>query len=150
MAVQVSRISRAGRGTNWAAGRGYRRGAAPVGQSGYTRWGKGPALAGSHRREWAARVRPALVRALLLLGAVPLLILALSLLAQAAATSPAPPPVEWVVQPGDTLWEIAMTYTGRGQDVRATVWEIQEYNQLARGHIVPGQVIRIPAHLVGR
>ena len=43
------------------------------------------------------------------------------------------------VQPGDTLWSIAIDrYAG---DPREGVWELRERNRLASTTIVPGQVL---------
>jgi len=77
---------------------------------------------------------------------VPLLAVALSWLYRVAATTEPAAAVEWVVRPGDTLWSIAEAHTLPGEDVRAALWEIRQFNGLEGSHIVPGQVIRIPAH----
>jgi LysM repeat protein len=45
---------------------------------------------------------------------------------------------------GDTLWGIASTHTPAGDDVRKTVFRIQDHNGLANSVIVPGQVLEIP------
>jgi len=49
-----------------------------------------------------------------------------------------------VVVVGDTLWQIAETYTPAGEDVRTTIFGIREANGLENSVIVPGQVLRIP------
>jgi LysM repeat protein len=49
-----------------------------------------------------------------------------------------------VVQSGDTLWSIADTVAGPGDDVRAVVDEIQRVNGLRTADLVPGQVLRLP------
>lgn len=77
---------------------------------------------------------------------VPLLAVALSWLYRVAATTEPAAAVEWVVQPGDTLWSIAEAHALPGEDIRAALWEIRQLNGLESSHIVPGQVIRIPAH----
>lgn len=46
------------------------------------------------------------------------------------------------VQPGDTLWSIAARfYSG---DPRATVWRIEQTNQLRGADIRPGESLRLP------
>ena len=49
-----------------------------------------------------------------------------------------------VVSAGETLWGIAVAHTATGDDVRRTVFEIQNANGLEGSVIVPGQVLRIP------
>lgn len=49
-----------------------------------------------------------------------------------------------LVTTGDTLWEIAAAHTLPGDDVRRTVYEIQQLNDLSGSVIVPGQVLHIP------
>jgi hypothetical protein len=49
-----------------------------------------------------------------------------------------------VVEPGDSLWSIASSVAGGGDDVRAVVYEIQQLNQLDDAAVVPGQVLRLP------
>src|SRR3954454_2218852 len=49
-----------------------------------------------------------------------------------------------VVQSGDTLWSIADTVAGPGDDVRAVVDEIQRVNGLRTADLVPGQVLQLP------
>jgi nucleoid-associated protein YgaU len=46
------------------------------------------------------------------------------------------------VQPGDTLWSIALAHVGG--DPREAVWRIQELNDLEGATIVPGQRLRVP------
>jgi nucleoid-associated protein YgaU len=48
-----------------------------------------------------------------------------------------------VVQPGDTLWSIAVPVS-RGADVRAVVDEIRQLNGLRGADLVPGQVLQLP------
>jgi hypothetical protein len=48
-----------------------------------------------------------------------------------------------VVQPGDTLWSIAISLNGDG-DVRAVVDEIMELNGLNSAALVPGQTLLLP------
>lgn len=51
--------------------------------------------------------------------------------------------VEYVVQPGDSLWSIAVG-VGDGRDPRVVVDAIERSNGLSGPSIVPGQVLRIP------
>ena len=57
-------------------------------------------------------------------------------------TGAGPPPRYHTVQPGETLWSIAVE-SGAG-DPRAGVWELQRRNGLAGATIVPGQRIVLP------
>jgi nucleoid-associated protein YgaU len=48
----------------------------------------------------------------------------------------------YVVQPGDTLWEIASThYAG---DPREAVWRVREANDLGTATLHPGQRLTLP------
>jgi nucleoid-associated protein YgaU len=49
-----------------------------------------------------------------------------------------------VVQSGDTLWSIARSVAGPGDDVRAVVDGIQRSNGLRTADVVPGQVLQLP------
>ena len=51
---------------------------------------------------------------------------------------------EHLVVTGDTLWDIAAAYTPAGEDVRTTIFNIREANDLDTSVIIPGQVLRIP------
>jgi len=53
--------------------------------------------------------------------------------------------VSYRVQPGDTVWEIAVEHVGNGGDVRETVGTILRLNDLESSLIMPGQVLEIPA-----
>ena len=48
-----------------------------------------------------------------------------------------------VVEPGDTLWSIAVSVAG-GEDVRVVIDRIQELNGLEGADLVPGQVLQLP------
>lgn len=55
------------------------------------------------------------------------------------------PVKEIVVQPGDSLWELAVTYKSDPKmDVRDMVYAIQKLNKLESAIIYPGQSIQIP------
>jgi LysM repeat protein len=49
-----------------------------------------------------------------------------------------------VVQPGDTLWEIAAAATPAGEDVRDTLGQIKGFNDLTSSLIQPGQELLVP------
>lgn len=51
--------------------------------------------------------------------------------------------VSVTVYPGDTLWTIAAEHRGR-TEIRRFIEEIRRVNNLAEGHIYPGQVLTIP------
>ena len=64
--------------------------------------------------------------------------------AVAETATPAPPPAEevYVVQPGDTLWDIAdRTYAG---DPRDLLGEIRELNDLEGSTLRAGQTLLLP------
>lgn len=50
---------------------------------------------------------------------------------------------EYTVQPGDTLWSISSS-CNLPQDIRKTVYEIRDKNQLETVIIQPGQTLLIP------
>jgi nucleoid-associated protein YgaU len=75
-----------------------------------------------------------------------LLLLALAGLLALAAPRPssgAGGEERYVVQPGDTLWELAAERFGG--DPRKGIWEIRERNDLAGALLVPGSVLYLPA-----
>lgn len=79
------------------------------------------------------------VARLLLVAVVALLLWALF----AGETGAGGPERQYRVQPGDTLWSIAVeTFPG---DPREGVWELKERNDLSSSTIVPGQVLVLPA-----
>ncbi|WP_158550739.1 LysM peptidoglycan-binding domain-containing protein [Geodermatophilus sp. TF02-6] len=49
-----------------------------------------------------------------------------------------------VVQPGDTVWSIAVEVAGGDEDVRAVVDAIEEVNHLDGALVVPGEVLELP------
>lgn len=74
------------------------------------------------------------------------LAIAASLLVMTSVRADVPQPVaEYVVQPGDTLWEIASGIAGPGADVRETVASLQSLNDMAGSMLHPGQVLLLPA-----
>lgn len=48
------------------------------------------------------------------------------------------------VQPGDTLWDIALRIGSPTQDIRRLVFEITQLNGLTDAQLKPGQVLRLP------
>jgi LysM repeat protein len=46
------------------------------------------------------------------------------------------------VEPGDTLWSIAVRHYGG--DPREAVWRLERENGLTGSTLVPGQVVRVP------
>ncbi|KXG76873.1 LysM peptidoglycan-binding domain-containing protein [Thermotalea metallivorans] len=53
---------------------------------------------------------------------------------------------EICIKPGDTLWALAKKYTPNHKDVRETIYEITQINNLKTSDIFPNQVIKIPIH----
>ena len=75
-------------------------------------------------------------------GVVLFLLIAGFALGAARPTSGAAPETRYVVQAGDTLWDIASSrYEG---DPREGVWRITERNGLADSLLHPGEVIVLP------
>ena len=54
-----------------------------------------------------------------------------------------------IVQTGDTLWTIADRVTPPGEDVRNSIEQIKELNDLTASLIVPGQQLLVPSHDAG-
>ncbi|MEE9205613.1 MAG: LysM peptidoglycan-binding domain-containing protein [Acidimicrobiia bacterium] len=52
--------------------------------------------------------------------------------------------IQHVVVVGDTLWDIAATYTAPTDDVRDTIFDIKAANNLESSVIVTGQTLVIP------
>lgn len=48
------------------------------------------------------------------------------------------------VQPGDTLWGIAVAHSSKGDDVQEIVDRIADANHLRGGNLQPGQHLLIP------
>ena len=78
---------------------------------------------------------------LLVLGAV-LLAVTAAALGAARPSSGAAPEARYVVQPGDTLWEIADERVGG--DPREAVWRLERRNGLGGAALQPGTVLYIP------
>ena len=82
------------------------------------------------------------VRLSLLLAALAVVFLMIG--GSAEADVPTPPPTEYVVRPGDTLWAIASSVAAPGQDVRPLVADIARLSGVDADSLQPGQVILIP------
>ncbi len=79
---------------------------------------------------------------LAVIGVALFLLIAGLALGAARPTSGAAPETRYVVQAGDTLWDIASSrYEG---DPREGVWRITERNGLADSLLHPGEVIVLP------
>lgn len=88
-----------------------------------------------------SQVRLLVARLLVLAVAVTAVFL---LLTSADADQPAPATAAHVVEPGETLWELASTVADDGSDLRGIVRDIQEINQLDGATIHPGQRLQLP------
>lgn len=66
---------------------------------------------------------------------------------QAVAATPAVPAetVRIVVEPGDTLWELALGLVEPGEDIRDVVLEIQELNGMGSAALSVGDELLLPA-----
>lgn len=82
------------------------------------------------------------VRLVLLLAAVCAVFLMIG--GPAEADIPTPEPIEYVVEPGDTLWEIASAVASPEQDVRRLVQDISVLSGIDAASIFPGQILLIP------
>ena len=71
---------------------------------------------------------------------------AVFLLIGGAADAEGSPPrtVEYVVNPGDTLWAIAADHVPPGEDIRRLIADIRETSGIQSSVIYPGQVLLIP------
>ena len=54
--------------------------------------------------------------------------------------------VEYQIQAGDTLWEIAEEYNKSNKDIREYIYELKKINALNSGLINPGQTIKVPIY----
>lgn len=99
------------------------------------------------RARVARQRRAAVARRRLALGMTALLVVIVGLLATgpaevAPASEPSAPPAV-VVQPGDTLWQLAERYGPEDVDPRAYVAALADINDL-HGALVAGTRIRLP------
>ena len=73
-------------------------------------------------------------------------VLTVFLLIGGAAGADGPPPatVEYVVSPGDTLWQVAASHAGPDVDIRNLIADIKHVSGIESSTIYPGQILRIP------
>ena len=51
--------------------------------------------------------------------------------------------IEYRVQAGDTLWDIAKEYAPKGTDLREYIYNIKKHNGLKNSNICPGMILEI-------
>lgn len=51
--------------------------------------------------------------------------------------------IDYTIAPGQTLWSIAKEYTPNSKDIRQTIYEIKQLNNMTDSTIYPGQTIQI-------
>lgn len=51
--------------------------------------------------------------------------------------------IDYTICKGDTLWTIAGEYTPKNKDIRQTIYEIKQLNNMTDSTIYPGQTIKI-------
>ncbi len=51
--------------------------------------------------------------------------------------------ISYTIAPGQTLWSIAREYTPNSKDIRETIYEIKQLNNMTDSTIYPGQTIQI-------
>ncbi|CAN5698824.1 hypothetical protein BH24ACT21_BH24ACT21_08570 [soil metagenome] len=71
-------------------------------------------------------------------------ILALALYAGSNAGAEAPP-IQHIVEPGDTLWEITAEYYPPSEDPRPIIEEIRDMNHLEGYQVHSGMRLEIPS-----
>lgn len=54
------------------------------------------------------------------------------------------PVIEYVVEAGDTLWQIAADHVPADADVRPLIVEIKERSGIVSSTLQPGQILKIP------
>lgn len=52
--------------------------------------------------------------------------------------------IEYVVKPGDTLWNIAKNFGTEDEDPRKLIYQIRKINGMETGEIFVNQIIKIP------
>ncbi len=63
---------------------------------------------------------------------------------QSEADEPTPDPVSLVVQPGDTLWDIARVHAPAGMATLEYVSLVEQVNGVRAGLLLPGSVLQLP------
>ena len=86
-------------------------------------------------------------RAVLWILAAAVVVLVTLISSQASADGPtaAQEVVRHVVQPGETLWQIAESVAAPSEDVRDVVVDLVRLNELPEAGLMAGQVIVVPA-----
>lgn len=51
--------------------------------------------------------------------------------------------IDYTINKGETLWNIAKEYTPDNKDIRQTIHEIKQLNNMTDSTIYPGQTIKI-------
>lgn len=51
--------------------------------------------------------------------------------------------IDYTITPGQTLWSIAREYTPNSKDIRDTIHEIKDLNNMQDSNIYAGQIIKI-------
>lgn len=51
--------------------------------------------------------------------------------------------IDYTISKGETLWDIAKEYTPDNKDIRQTIYEIKQLNNMTNSTIYPGQTIKI-------
>lgn len=64
---------------------------------------------------------------------------------EAVSASGGPQVTSVVVEPGDTLWEIADRVAPEGADLRVVIKELVALNELQSKVLKPGQVLQVPS-----
>lgn len=59
------------------------------------------------------------------------------------ATSDEAETISYTVCKGDTLWTIAGEYTPKNKDIRQTIYEIKQLNNMTNSNIYEGQELKI-------
>lgn len=111
---------------------------------------RAPAVPAGSARVGAAPLRLTalgrrVVASVALLVAVVVAVVAGALAGQAVSSAGAAETDTHTVQPGETLWAVAGSAAGPGEDVRDVVAEIVQLNALATEVIEPGQALLVPA-----
>jgi hypothetical protein len=57
-----------------------------------------------------------------------------------------PPPIQAVVQPGDTIWDLAAPHVPEGMTLQDYVAEVLLLNDVDPGALEPGSVLDLPQH----
>jgi len=87
-------------------------------------------------------------RGRVLLWFLALVMVAMAVLVAGRAAADSPHPAQQVerhvVQPGETMWQIASDVAEPGQDVRDVVFDLVRLNELPDAGLMAGQVIVVP------